>query len=117
MSNDISSGRSVCYKEMRKGKGQKREVIKQETKMYTQGADPGTQADTEHNRSGKAALEHKPTETKIRNNHIQQNPKQARPPRPPAQTRNANPRQRHKTAIKQEKRKGATGVMFPVKQS
>jgi hypothetical protein len=88
----MSSGRSVCYKEMRKGTGQKRKEIRQETKVYTQGADPGTQADTEHNRSEKAALEHKASERKKRNNHIQQNPKQSRPPRPPAQTRNANPR-------------------------
>jgi hypothetical protein len=68
----MSSGRSVCYKEMRKGTGQNREEIRQETKMYTQlrGADPGTQADTEHNRSGKAVLEHKPTGTKKGNHHI-----------------------------------------------
>jgi hypothetical protein len=54
----------------------------------------------------KAAREHIPTETEKSNNRTQQKPEQTRPPRPPAQTLNANPRQRHKTAKQAGENKG-----------
>jgi hypothetical protein len=54
----------------------------------------------------KVALEHKPTETENSSNHTKQKPEQTRPPRPPAQTPNANPRQRHKTTKQAGEKKG-----------
>jgi hypothetical protein len=44
----------MCQKETRKEEGGKREESKQETKRHTQGADPATQADTEHSTGGKS---------------------------------------------------------------
>jgi hypothetical protein len=71
---------------MRKWDGRKREESNQEAKRHTQGADPATQADTEHSRGGNKRAGAELIETEKSSNQIQQNPEQTRPLRPPADT-------------------------------
>jgi hypothetical protein len=98
---------SWCATE-RKGEG---EEINNETERHMQGANPATQADTEHSRGKKRRAEAQTNRNRQRQPHTEQ----TRPPRPSAQTPQGHPHrpptQTHASGkgsqSKQEKRKGA----------
>jgi hypothetical protein len=99
---------SACcvIRDAKGGRAEEREKQAGNQKAHMQGADPATQTTQSTAEAKRAALEQKATETKKSNNHTQQKPEQTRPPRPPAQTPNANSGQRHKTAKQAGEKKG-----------
>jgi hypothetical protein len=89
----------LCHVTKRREQGDK---SKQETEKHTQGADPATQADTDHSK-GRKKQRCSTNQLEQRKATTTHSPIQNKPP---AQTPNGNPRQRHKTTEQAGQKKG-----------